>query len=88
MDILTGTYVVINKADGQSTADITNGIAKLKIGLHLIINRHNELLINVPATGFGCSLSELRTAVSPAGVRVFDSRINDIQAEERTYYDV
>ena len=78
------TFVQINPADNQTPAEVKAALSPL--WLRPYININNEILIKVPKKGLGISLKELRAAVEPANVQVFDRYIKDF-TEERHYYN-
>lgn len=75
------TFVQINPADNQTPAEVKAALSPLKP----YTNTNNEILIEVPEKGLGISLKELRAAVEPAKVQMFD-RYNKGDTEERHYY--
>jgi len=75
------TFVQINPADNQTPAEVKAALSSLKP----YTNTNNEILIEVPPKGLGISLKELRAAVEPARVQMFD-RYNKGDTEERHYY--
>ena len=75
------TFVQINPADNQTPAEVKAALSSLKP----YTNTNNEILIEVPPKGLGISLKELRAAVEPAKVQMFD-RYNKGDTEERHYY--
>ncbi len=78
------TFVQINRADNQSTTEIKTALSALD--LTLAANPYNEYLIEIPAhKGLGKPLKDIRAAVAPAVVRMFDQYIKD-GIEERYYY--
>ena len=75
------TFVQINPADNQTPAEVKAALSPLKP----YTNTNNEILIEVPPKGLGIALKELRAAVEPAKVQMFD-RYNKGDTEERHYY--
>ena len=75
------TFVQINPADHQTPAEVKAALSPLKP----YTNTNNEILIEVPPKGLGIALKELRAAVEPAKVQMFD-RYNKGDTEERHYY--
>ena len=77
------TFVQINPADNQTPAEVKAALSPLWLKPYGNIN--GEILIEVPEKGLGISLKELRAAVEPAKVQMFD-RYNKGDTEERHYY--
>ena len=75
------TFVQINPDDNQTPAEVKAALSPLKP----YTNTNNEILIEVPPKGLGIALKELRAAVEPAKVQMFD-RYNKGDTEERHYY--
>lgn len=75
------TFVQINPADNQTPAEVKAALSPLKP----YTNTNNEILIEVAEKGLGISLKELRAAVEPAKVQMFDCYIKG-DTEERHYY--
>ena len=77
------TFVQINPADHQTPAEVKAALSPLLVKTYGNIN--GEILIEVPEKGLGISLKELRAAVEPAKVQMFDRYKKD-DTEERHYY--
>ena len=77
------TFVQINPADNQTPAEVKAALFPLWLKPYSNIN--GEILIEVPEKGLGISLKQLRAAVEPAKVQMFD-RYNKGDTEERHYY--
>lgn len=77
------TFVQINPADNQTPAEVKAALSPLLVKTYGNIN--GEILIEVPPKGLGIALKELRAAVEPAKVQMFD-RYNKGDTEERHYY--
>ena len=75
------TFVQINPADDQTPAEVKAALTPLKP----YTNINNEILIEVPPKGLGISMKDLRAAVAPAHVQMFDCYMKG-DTEERHYY--
>ena len=76
-------FVQINPADNQTPAEVKAALSPLWFRPYT--NIKNEILIEVPEKGLGISLKDLRAAVAPANVQMFDCYMKG-DTEERHYY--
>lgn len=72
----TGTFATFLRGGEQTTLDVIDKLIALGIDDDLIEVKNNEILLEIPDIdddkSVGCSLNDIRTAVKPAIVEVFD----------------